>query len=268
MAYRRWRSRLGTSETWHELRAFRTALERDRYDAVIDAQGLVKSAAIALFAHGRRYGFDWSSAREPLASLTYNESFEIPWTLHAVQRCRTLAARVGGYPLDHAVDYGLSLTHRPAVSSPYAVLLHATARREKQWDEASWVALGRSLADEGLRVLLPHGNDEELARSLRIAAQVPSAEVPDRTPLDRLALTLAGAAVVIGVDTGLLHLAAAMRVPVVGIFLDTDPQATGPVGAGPIAVCGAKGREVVPAEVLHAVGEVTDIQPRDLHVAE
>ena len=134
MAWRRWRTHAASSTTWEEVRAFRAALSARRYDAVIDAQGLVKSAMVALLAHGPRYGFDWPSAREGVASLVYARSFEIPWSLHAVQRCRTLAARVGGYPLDHAVDYGLSVAHRLSDPRPYAALLHATAQRAKQWD--------------------------------------------------------------------------------------------------------------------------------------
>jgi len=268
MAWRRWRSHAASRATWVEVRAFRASLAGSRYDAVIDAQGLVKSAVVALMARGTRCGFDWPSAREGVASLTYARAFAVPWSLHAVQRCRTLAAKVGGYPMDHTLDYGLSLAHRVTDPRPYAVLLHATAQSAKQWDEACWTQVGQAMAASGLRVLLPHGNDAELERSLRLAAGIPSAEVPDRAPLDRLALILSGASVVIGVDTGLLHLAAAMRVPLVGIYLDTDPEATGPVGTGPLAVCGNRGRIVEVAEVLHAIGEVTDIQPRDLSVAD
>ena len=264
IAWRRWRSRPASRETWAEVGAFRSALERVRYDAVIDAQGLVKSAVISLVAPGERFGYDWPSAREGVASLVYKHKFTVPWSLHAVQRCRSLAAQVGGYTLDRTVDqldYGLSLTHRPSNAAPYAVLLHATARRSKQWDEASWVQLGQALSAQGMQVVLPHGTDEELVRSVRLAGEIPNADVPDRVPLDQLALTIAGASVVVGVDTGLLHLAAALRVPLVGIFLDTEPQETGPVGAGPIAVCGRKGRLVEVVEVLHAVDEVVGPQP-------
>lgn len=267
MAYRRWRGNLASRATWSEIRAFRAALEAADYDAVIDAQGLLKSALIALWAKGRRYGFDWSSVREPLASLFYNESFPISFSLHAVQRCRMLAARVGEYALDAPLDYGLSLGHRPAAALPYVVLLHATARKEKEWLKESWIELGRILAGRGFRVVLPHGSDAELERSLQLAEMIPSAEVPDRAPLDRVALMLAGASVVVGVDTGLLHLATAIRVPAVGIFVGSDPELNGPVGAGPIATCGHQGRSVRVAEVVHAVEEVTEVRSGRLNVA-
>jgi heptosyltransferase-1 len=64
--------------------------------------------------------------------------------------------------------------------------------------------------------------------------------VLSRQPLDLTAGVIAGATVVIGVDTGLLHLAAAYRVPLVGIYVATDPGLTGPVGSGLLRVLGGK----------------------------
>lgn len=78
------------------------------------------------------------------------------------------------------------------------------------------------------------------ARSRRIAAALSNAEVPERQPLDRVARLVAGASFVIGTDTGLLHLAAAFGVPLVAIFVGSEPSLTGPMGQGPIAVVGGK----------------------------
>jgi heptosyltransferase-1 len=121
------------------------------------------------------------------------------------------------------------------------VLLHATARASKQWPEANWVALGKALSARGLEPVLPWGGDAERVRSERIAAQIANARVPERAPLDRVAGLIAGARLVVGVDTGLMHLAAALGVPLVAIFTGSRPGLTGPVGAGPIAVLGGEG---------------------------
>ena len=122
----------------------------------------------------------------------------------------------------------------------YGILFHATARPEKEWPEASWVALGRILAARGASLVLPWGTQTEHARSGRIAAALGNAEVPEGQPLDRMARLVAGAWFVIGTDTGLLHLAAAFGVPLVAIFVGSEPSLTGPMGEGPIAVVGGK----------------------------
>ena len=118
------------------------------------------------------------------------------------------------------------------------MLLHATARPEKQWPEANWIALGNALGRDGIELVLPWGTADERARSERIAAALPRARVPERAPLDAVARLIAGAEFVVGVDTGLLHLAAALGVPLAAIFSGSKPSLTGPVGHGPIAVLG------------------------------
>jgi len=101
--------------------------------------------------------------------------------------------------------------------------------------------------------LLPWGNEAEHARSVRIAAAVANARVPERQPLDRLAGLIGGASFVIGVDTGLIHLAAALGVPLVAIFAGSEPGRTGPIGHGPIAVVGSKQRQASVPDVLGAL---------------
>ena len=129
--------------------------------------------------------------------------------------------------------------------APYGILLHATARPEKEWPEPNWVALGRALNARGT-LLLPWGSDAERLRSERIAAGLADARVPERRPLDAMARLIAGASFVVGVDTGLLHLAAALGVPVVAIFAGSEPGLTGPMGRGrspsSAATGGAAGR--------------------------
>ena len=144
----------------------------------------------------------------------------------------------------------------PRRANLYAVLLHATARESKQWPEADWLALGRTLATRNFELVLPWGNAEERARSERIAQKLPRARVPERAPLDSVAGLIAGAQFVVGVDTGLLHLAAAFGVPLVAIFCGSKPGLTGPVGSGPIAVLGVEGSAPSVEAVIEAVGRV------------
>jgi heptosyltransferase-1 len=117
------------------------------------------------------------------------------------------------------------------------LLLHATARREKQWPDADWIAFAKRFAQR-FELLLPWGTEAERARSEQIAAAVPGARVPDRAPLDQVAKLIAGAQFVVGVDTGLLHLAAALGVPVVAIFAGSKPALTGPMGRGRLSILG------------------------------
>ena len=112
------------------------------------------------------------------------------------------------------------------------MLLHATARPEKEWPVANWIALAQSLAARGYAPVLPWGNETERQRSMQIAAAVPNARVPDLQPLDQVARMIARATCVVGVDTGLLHVAAALGVPLAAIFIGTEPGQHGPLGGG------------------------------------
>ena len=136
------------------------------------------------------------------------------------------------------------------------MLLHGTSRASKEWDEAAWIELGRALAQRGLRVLLPWGSEAERMRAQRLADAVPNASVPERLALDRVAAMIASASLVVGVDTGLLHLAAAYAVPLVGIFRASDPALTGPVSSGPMTTLGSANGAPDAAEVIAAAERV------------
>jgi heptosyltransferase-1 len=134
--------------------------------------------------------------------------------------------------------------------------LHATARPEKQWAEEHWVALGKALGRD-TKLVLPWGSEPERARSERISAVVPGASIPARAPLDQVAKLIAGAQYVVGVDTGLMHLAAAFGVPLVAIFTGSNPGLTGPVGNGRLTVLGAAGAPPSIDAVVDAVRKIT-----------
>jgi heptosyltransferase-1 len=255
VAWRRWRKSLYAPATMAEITGSVRAIRARRYDDIVDSQGLLRSAAIAWMAHGRRHGYDASSIREPLASIFYDSRYRVGRDLHAVERNRVLSGLALGYTPQGAPDYGLTRARDAHSESRYAVLLHATARPEKQWPEANWIALGKTLG-QGLELVLPWGNELERARSNRIAVEVQGARVPARAPLDQVAKLLAGAQYVVGVDTGLLHLAAALGVPLVAIFTGSKPSLTGPVGSGPLTILGADGAPPPVDAVVNAAAKI------------
>ena len=240
VATRRWRSHLLSPAMWREMVAFRRDLRARRFDRVVDTQGLMRSALLTALARGERHGYDGRSIREPLASRFYDVRHAVAKAQHAVVRNRALAALALDYVPDTTIDYGLP-RRGGAAQTPYAVLLHGTSRARKEWRESDWIGLGQALRRQGLGVVLPWGTEAERVRGVRLSAAIKGSEVLPRRPLDETAQVIAGAALVVGVDTGLLHLAAAYAVPLLGIFLATDPKLTGPIGPGPISILGAKG---------------------------
>ena len=253
VASRRWRRALTEPATLREILAFRRTLRARSYAQVIDTQGLLRTGLMSWFARGRRHGYDSASIREPAAAFFYDMRHTVAREAHAVARNRALTAAALGYAAGGPLDYGLSRAALAQAPDASALLLHATARPEKEWPEARWIALGCALVERGLTPLLLWGNDAERARAERLAGAIKGAHVPARRPLDEVARLVAAARLVVGVDTGLLHLAAALGVPLAAIFVGTEPGRTGPMGAGPIAVTGGKGQNPDVAEVLAAV---------------
>jgi heptosyltransferase-1 len=256
VASRRWRRTPLAPATWREFAAFRRTLTEHGYEAIIDTQGLFRTGLIARMARGTRHGYDSASVRERVASWFYDKRYRVDRRLHAIERNRALTGFALGYAPRFAPDYGLRAVVAPDFGDDYAVLLHATARASKEWPEDHWIGLGKAMAARGLRIVLPWGNARERERSERLAAAIPGARVPAREPLDKVARLMAGARVVVGVDTGLLHLAAALDVPVVAIFVDSVPALTGPVSAAPFAIVGSDGAPPPLPDVVAAVDTV------------
>jgi heptosyltransferase-1 len=256
VASRRWRKSLYAPATIAEIRASFRNIRAQRYDEIVDTQGLLRTAILTRAACGMRHGYDASSVREPLASLFYDVRHRVERDMHAVERNRILSGLALGYAPDEAPDFGLDRARIGKDStSRYGLLLHATARREKQWPNADWIAFAKLFAQR-FELLLPWGTEAERARSEYIAAAVPGARVPDRAPLDQIAKLIAGAQFVVGVDTGLLHLAAALGVPVVAIFAGSKPALTGPMGRGRLSILGDDGKPPSVDAVVEAVESI------------
>lgn len=244
VALRRWRSALWQPAAWGEMKAFRALLGNERYDAVIDTQGLLKSALVTAFAPGRRHGMDASSAREAIAARFYDVRHEVPRGAHAVQRNRELTAKALGFAVQGSPRYGLAADATPG---SHAVFLTMTSRDDKLWPESRWIELGRAL---GMPLVLPWGSDGERQRATRIAEALGNATVPAPMSLEELACLFAGARSVVGLDTGLTHLAAALGARTVGIYCGSDPKLTGLYGAAHAANAGAAGSPPTVGDVL------------------
>jgi heptosyltransferase I len=235
-ALRRWSKAWWTGAVRAEWRALRARLRETHYDAVLDLQGLTKSAVIARLASGVRYG---------LANRTEGASFEAParWLvdhairieprIHALDRSRRLAAEALGYALVGAPRFGLRAAATAAPGgAPTVVLVHGSSRDDKLWPEAAWVEFGRRAVAAGWQVALPQAGDLEHARASRIAAAIGAAAVVwPAMNLDAMVDRLGATQGVVGVDSGLSHIAVALDLPHVQLYNWPTAWRTGPQAA-------------------------------------
>lgn len=247
VAVRRWRKSPWSPAVWREIGEAKARLRAHEYRAVLDCQGLLKSAWLARWAQGPRWGLDRGSAREPLAALLYTHVVAVARERHAIERNRALGAAACGTDASAPPDFGLrvpTISQRElidAAARPYAVLLTNASRPTKLWPDDRWRAVARHLRDRGLRTLLVAGSAAEEAATQARAAGMDDARVLPRCALEQVAGLLARSRIVVGLDTGLTHLAAALGVPTLGIFCDYDPRLVGITGAGPCASLGGVG---------------------------
>lgn len=230
-ALRRWRKGLGDPATRAEVKQFWRLLREEQYDYVFDTQGLLKTGIIMGCARvapgGQKIGMangGEDSGYESLSRLFHSKSVYLPPRTHAVARGRLVAANALGYQIDSAPDFGLPAADavtRPhwMPAAPYAVFFHGTARAAKKWASANWIAIGQQLAP--MTILLPWGSAAEQAEAETLAAALPHARVLPKLSMDE-AVTLARcASLVVGVDTGLTHIAAAFLRPTVELYCDS-----------------------------------------------
>jgi len=231
---RRWRRHPRLGEIGRLIRDLRSR----RYDLVIDAQGLMKSALLGLVAKGPVAGLDFASARESVAAIAYGRRFPVPRDMHAVQRTRMLFASALGYDLPTGpADYGLPSTPRP--SRPRLVMLHGATWATKRWPEEYWSELARQALGAGMEAALRWHDEEERASAERIAGAAPGTIVLPAQDLQALREVIAGASVVAANDSGPAHLAAALGVPGVTVYGSTRPAHNGTYGAGQLHLAAA-----------------------------
>jgi heptosyltransferase-1 len=183
--------------------------------------------------------------------------------LHAIERNRRLPATALGYSIDGPPRYALSVPSlvlpelkQLAAQGRYAVLLTNASRSTKLWPAESWRAVEAALARRGLRSLLIWGSDDEGVATRSRAQGMVAAHVAPRAQLDQLAALLADARMVVGIDTGLTHLAAAVGAATIGIFCDYDPKLVGISGDARCESLGSASGGPSADEVLAALDRV------------
>jgi heptosyltransferase-1 len=278
ISMRAWRKNLGDASARAAISAFVSRLRQTRYDWVIDCQGLIKSAAVALASrHDRLAGPSWTSAREPIASLVYGRRALAPWSMPVVARNRAIAAGALGYAIapDSRASFGLvAPDFRLSSLAPgrrYAVLAPGASREGKLWVDASWLEVARDLSARGLTLVWLWGGAAEYTRVAALAAgcgsvideaspgasSISCAEaksiIPPFLSVADAAGMLARAEIVVGLDTGFTHLAAALGRATVGIYCDSDSVHYAVSGDGPCASLGGVGQPPGAQAVLDSI---------------
>ena len=239
VSIRSWRKKLFTVQTWLEITAFKKNIQSQYYDCVIDTQGLFKSGVITQLSRSiNKCGYDKKSAREPIASNFYHYCYSVGQNLHAVERNRMLAGRALNYDIaKREIKYGIhppdhSYKHEFINELPekYILGFHGTSLDSKLWDINQWVELGKKLIENGYFLVLTWGNKLEKIRAEKISKQVGNAYVLPKVGISLLAVIIEKSHAVVGVDTGLLHLAVALNKPAIGIYIKTNSAITGLFG--------------------------------------
>ena len=235
---RRWRKHIFSLATWKEFLSFRKTLRSTTYDVVIETQGLLKSALICSWAKKGINGVVAGLANatefsgyEPLAKFFYNKQVQVPFRCHAVDRSRSVMCAALGWPLMQQSDVpqfysqeciqSLPVNLIAGFRAPYVLCFHSTAREAKRWPNDAWVALGKDLSARGYQVVFPWGSPSEKSVSQLLADQIPNSFVPPAFSIEEAFSVVAGAALTVGVDTGLTHLAAVLGKPTVEIYCDS-----------------------------------------------
>ncbi|OLY95980.1 lipopolysaccharide heptosyltransferase I [Polynucleobacter sphagniphilus] len=269
LGLRRWKKSIFKINSWKQFFAFKKELQAKTYDVLIETQGLLKSALVCALANKSKdaqviglANATKFSGYEPLARAFYTESVQVPKQCHAVDRSRWLTCAAFDWPVMNRSTTphfypenfvaNLANTHFAGIQKPYVLFFHSTARDAKRWPNESWVALGNVLAKEGYQVVLPWGNPAEKQVSEELALQIAGALVPKRFSIAQAFGLIAGAALTVGVDTGLTHLAAVLGKATVEIYCDSPTWKTEGYWSKQIRNTGDMGKSPSASEVIDA----------------
>ena len=238
IALRRWRKSLFSLKTWQEIRQFKQTLQLEKYDVVVDSQGLLKSALVTTWVNKEPnavWGYDRYSIREPIAHYFYQNTVSVSRNLHAIERNRLILSKVLKYSLDKKLlNYGIaeqqwSLPNNLStlLEKPYIIALHGTSKVDKEWPIEAWLSLLQSMNKEGVNIVFPWGNSSEKQRVEWLCKQANNAVMLPRCDLSALASIILSAQAVIGMDTGLMHIAAALNKQGLALYPVTQINLTG-----------------------------------------
>ena len=253
IALRQWRKQFFKSIRSGEIAQFYKILRQKKYDVIIDAQGLLKSANVSKLGNGKTHGFDKNSIREKIAAYFYDHAYSIDRNQHAITRTRKLFASALKYDFtDTRPDFNIDPNKLPTLNFPlpekYGVFIHGTTWATKHYPEIYWEKLLETAGAEKLPVYLPWGNTTEKNRAEKWASRFSNAVVLPTLSIAQIATVLKNAAAVVTVDTGLGHLSAALTIPTIALYGPTDPNKVNIVGnhaiplsaVFPCAPCGKK----------------------------
>ncbi len=238
---KQWRRSPLAPTTWADLRSSLGELHRARYDAAIDFQGSIRSALIARWS-GASNIIGFATPRETPASWFYNTRVRTQ-SSHVIEQNIELAAEFTGaggvpkaiLPRDPSAEVWCD-RYLEQIQTKRLVLLNPGAGwGAKQWPVERYGTVSRELASDGYTLLINHGPDEEeLAKA--VVSSSNGAAQPVQCSLGGLIALTRRASLFLGGDTGPLHMAAALQVPVVAIFGPTDPARNGPFGTKSIVL--------------------------------
>lgn len=264
---RKWKKNIFSLKTAIEFFSFCIVLRKKKYDLIIDAQGLLKSAITAKIANGKIAGLNKDSAREPISCFFYAKKYAIKKNQHAILRTRQLFAQIFNYPFeDKKINYGVHFDKLPilpiSLENNYVVFLHGTTWESKHYPNSYWKILLEKCHENNMIVYLPWGNDTEKLRAEKLIEGIPTAKILPRLSISQMAAVLKKATAVVAVDTGFGHLCAALGTPTISLYGPTDSKEIGTFGDNQIQLqanfpCSpCKNREC-----LYAKTHQTDVVP-------
>jgi heptosyltransferase-1 len=238
----KWRTALFSSQTWERIAAGLSELRAGRYEMAVDFQGAVRSALIARWSKAPVvYGV--AQPRENVASMFYTRQVIAQGT-HIVEQNLSLAEAVAQrslrmaqveFPHDEAAEQECDRRLKELGIGRFALLNPGAGWGAKQWPAERYGYVARRLAEDGLRVLVNFGpGEQELVQTVETASDGAAQGIA--CSLTQLLALTRRASLFTGGDTGPMHLAAALGVPVVAIFGPTNPARNGPFGARSIVL--------------------------------
>jgi heptosyltransferase-1 len=242
VSLKQWRRSLFSPQTWERIAAGLSDLHAVRYQAAVDFQGAVRSAVLARWS-GAPTVYGSRQPRENAASMWYTRDV-LTTGQHVVEQACSLAEALIGehaaipaaqFPCDPIAESAVDLRLHELGIRNFAILNPGAGWGAKQWPASRYGEVARCLAQDGLQAIFNFGPGEEpLARAAEAASA--STGVSLSFSISELVALTRRARLFIGGDTGPMHLAAALNVPVVGLFGPTDPARNSPFGTRSIVL--------------------------------
>lgn len=239
---------------------FKKNLPAKNYDYIIDTQGLIKSAIISRFLFkGNLYGLNFKSAREWPASLFYNHRVFVDQNNIAVVRLRGIIKEIFKIKQLDKLDFKIKIVDNfTPICENYIMYLHGTSKDNKKWAYNNWLSLTYWLIENTqYNIVLTYSNDEELAFVTKLVNEVKNQRliVIDKLPFAQLAMVIKKATLIVGVDTGFLHLANLLNKPLLAIFLATNPNYVGIIESSIAHMFGGLNKKVLSMELIEYINK-------------